>query len=84
MKKSSKQNNKKQQAKAQRRQQRKQKLENQLNEQPAVAAEEVDPAIAAARQAALLARHQRAEWQKKVLAAKAATAKVEKRFNRGG
>lgn len=89
MKKTSKQNknSKKLQlrkAKDQRRNQRKLKLQNKLDEQQANNADGAAPLSAAQRRKALMAQFRKNQWNQKVKAGKAASARVEKRFNRGG
>ena len=89
MKKSSKQSNKnkknqQRKAKEQRRNQRKLKLQNKLNEQQANNPDGEAPLSAAQRRKALMAQFRQNQWNQKVKAGKAASARVEKRFNRGG
>lgn len=90
MKKSTKQkdrtqkNNQKRQAKGLRRQQRKLKTEARLKEIQSDGQDGVVPSGAAQRRAALLARFRQSQWKQRVKAGKAASARVEKRFNRGG
>ena len=86
MKKSSKQNKRqaKQQAKNQRRQQRKLKMQFKLNEQQANNPDGAAPLTATQRRKALMAQFRQNQWNQRVKAGKAAGAKVEKRFNRGG
>ncbi|MEM7125519.1 MAG: hypothetical protein AAF702_04280 [Chloroflexota bacterium] len=84
MKKSSKQKNNKRQAKQQRRQQRQLKQQAKHDEQSADSPDDAHPMTAAQRRKTLMAQFRQNQWNQKVQAGKAAGARVEKRFNRGG
>ncbi|MBV7327810.1 hypothetical protein KFU94_06030 [Chloroflexi bacterium TSY] len=71
-------------SKEQRRQQRKLKMEIKLNDQHQTDTDTLSPATAAERRAALMDRYRQSQWNQKVRAGKAAAARVEKRYNRGG
>ena len=81
-KKNNRKNSKKRQAKNQRRQQRKVKAKQ--DEQAVGASGNIDALTAHQRRKALMAQFRQTQWKQKIKAGKAAGAKVEKIYNRGG